>query len=75
MNPQQRITRDPAVMSGQLRIRGMCVTFGAILARIAAGRSIGDVLADRPYLEREDILQLLQHGASPCPSLPAAGGR
>jgi uncharacterized protein (DUF433 family) len=58
-----RITQDPAVMGGKPCIRGMRVTVGMVVGQIGAGRSIEDVLADYPYLEREDILQALRYAA------------
>jgi uncharacterized protein (DUF433 family) len=58
-----RITQNPEVMGGKACIRGMRVTVGMIVGQIGAGRSIDDVLADFPYLEREDILQALRYAA------------
>ncbi len=58
-----RITQDPAVMGGKPCIRGMRVTVGMIVGQIGAGRTIEDVLADYPYLEREDVLQALRYAA------------
>ena len=34
-----------------------------IVGQIGAGRSIDEMLADYPYLEREDILQALRYAA------------
>jgi uncharacterized protein (DUF433 family) len=50
-------------MGAKACIRGMRVTVGMIVARVAAGHSIEDVLADYPYLEREDIMQALRYAA------------
>jgi len=58
-----RITHNPAVMGGKPCIRGMRVTVGMIINQIGAGHSIEEVLANYPYLEREDILQALQYAA------------
>jgi uncharacterized protein (DUF433 family) len=58
-----RITQNPEVMGGKACIRGMRVTVGMIVGQIAAGRSIDDLLADYPYLEREDIMQALRYAA------------
>ena len=55
-----RITQDPAFMGGQACIRGMRVTVGMIVGHVGAGHSLDAVLADYPYLEREDILQALR---------------
>jgi len=58
-----RITQDPRQMGGKPCIRGMRVTVGMIVGQIGAGRSIEQLLADYPYLEREDILQALRYAA------------
>jgi len=56
-----RITQQPEVMGGCASIRGMRVTVGMI----GSGHTIEELLADYPYLEREDILQALRYSASP----------
>ncbi len=58
-----RITRQPDVMGGKACIRGMRVTVGMVVGQIGAGHSIETVLADYPYLEREDVLQALRYAA------------
>ncbi len=58
-----RITQDAAVMGGKACIRGMRVTVGMIVGQIGAGHTIEEILADYPYLEREDILQALRYAA------------
>jgi len=58
-----RITQNPAVMGGKPCIRGMRVTVGMIVGQVGAGRSIEQILAEYPYLEREDILQALRYAA------------
>ncbi len=58
-----RITHDPHVMGGKPTIRGMRVTVGAIVGTIGSGATVEQVLADYPYLEREDILQALRYAA------------
>lgn len=58
-----RITQQPEVMGGKACIRGMRVTVGMVVGQIGAGHSIDEVLADYPYLEREDILQALRYAA------------
>jgi uncharacterized protein (DUF433 family) len=63
MDQLDRITQQPGVMGGKACIRGMRVTVGMIVGQIGAGRSIEDVLADYPYLQREDILQALRYAA------------
>ena len=63
MTDLDRITRNPLVMGGKACIRGMRVTVGMIVGQIGAGHSIEELLADYPYLEREDILQALRYAA------------
>jgi uncharacterized protein (DUF433 family) len=58
-----RITQVPEVMGGKACIRGMRVTVGMIVGQIGTGRSVDELLADFPYLEREDILQALRYAA------------
>lgn len=58
-----RITQNPAVMGGKPCIRGLRVTVGMIVGQIGAGRTIDELLADYPYLEREDVLEALRYAA------------
>jgi len=58
-----RITQQPDVMGGKACIRGMRVTVGMVVGQIGAGHTIDEVLADYPYLERDDILQALRYAA------------
>jgi uncharacterized protein (DUF433 family) len=61
MEQLDRITQQPEVMGGKACIRGMRVTVGQIVGQLAAGRDMDAVLADYPYLEREDITQALRY--------------
>jgi uncharacterized protein (DUF433 family) len=63
MSPFDRITRKPGVMGGKACIRGLRVTVAMVVGQIGAGRTIEEVLADFPYLEREDVLQALRYAA------------
>lgn len=63
MEQLDRITQDPSVMGGKACIRGMRVTVGMVVGQIGAGRSIDEILADYPYLNREDIMQALRYAA------------
>lgn len=58
-----RITQQPEVMGGKACIRGMRITVGMVVGQIGAGHSVDDVLADYPYLEREDVMQALRYAA------------
>ena len=63
MAPFDRITQRADVMGGKACIRGMRVTVGMVVGQIGAGHSVEDVLADYPYLDREDIMQALRYAA------------
>ena len=63
MEDLDRITINPAVMAGKPCIRGMRITVGMIVSEIGAGHSIESILADFPYLEREDIMQAIRYAA------------
>jgi uncharacterized protein (DUF433 family) len=58
-----RITQNPAVMGGKACVRGLRVTVGMIVGQIGAGRTVDELLADYPYLERDDILEALRYAA------------
>lgn len=58
-----RITQEPNVMGGKACIRGMRVTVGMVVGQIGTGHNIDEILADYPYLEREDIMQALRYAA------------
>jgi uncharacterized protein (DUF433 family) len=63
MQNLSRITFDPQVMGGKPCIRGMRVTVGAIVGLVASDKTIDEVLADYPYLERDDLLEALAYAA------------
>lgn len=58
-----RITQDPNRMGGKACIRDLRVTVGMVVGQIGAGRSIEALLAEYPYLEREDVFQALRYAA------------
>ena len=60
----ERITVDPNRMSGLPCIRDTRVTVSAVLGQLAAGLTISEVLADFPYLDRDDILAALEFAAA-----------
>jgi uncharacterized protein (DUF433 family) len=63
MNQLDRITLNPERMGGKPCIRGLRVTVGMIVGQIGEGQSIEGLLADYPYLEREDVMQALRYAA------------
>jgi uncharacterized protein (DUF433 family) len=58
-----RITADPRVMAGKPCIRGMRFAVSNLLAELAGGASVEDLLREFPYLEREDIAEALRFAA------------
>jgi uncharacterized protein (DUF433 family) len=63
MTQFDRITQEPGVMGGKACIRGMRVTVGMVVGQIGAGHTVEEILADYPYLEREDVLQAARYAA------------
>jgi uncharacterized protein (DUF433 family) len=63
MEKLDRITQRPEIMGGKACIRGIRVTVGMLVGQIGAGRSVDELVAEYPYLEREDILQALRYAA------------
>ena len=62
--PFERITVDPDRMGGVPCIRYLRVTVSMVLGQLAAGRSTDELLADYPYLEREDVRAALAYAAA-----------
>ena len=63
MENLDRITINPAVMTGRPCIRGMRVTVGNILNLLACGHSREEILSAYPYLKNSDIDACLEYGA------------
>lgn len=63
MQKLDRITMDPQVMGGKPCIRSMRVTVGTLVGLMASGKTIDEVLAAYPYIEREDVLEALTYAA------------
>ena len=59
----ERITLDPAVMSGKPCIRGMRVTVANVLRQLANQRTVPQILEAYPYLEPADIDACLGYAA------------
>ena len=58
-----RITIEPGKRSGQPCIRGLRMTVDDVLSYLAAGMSYDEILADFPFLTRDDILACLAYAA------------
>ena len=60
----ERITADPAVMSGQPTIRGMRFPVKTIVHMVAGGMSADQIIGEHPDLERDDIREALEYAAA-----------
>jgi uncharacterized protein (DUF433 family) len=60
----QRITIIPGVCGGRPTIRGLRVRVVDVLEMLAGGMTGDEILADFPYLEREDIQACLDFAAA-----------
>ncbi|HXE55296.1 MAG TPA: DUF433 domain-containing protein [Tepidisphaeraceae bacterium] len=58
-----RITIEPGKCGGKPCIRGMRMRVVDVLELLGAGASFDEILADYPFLEREDILAALTYAA------------
>jgi uncharacterized protein (DUF433 family) len=63
MNYQDIITLEPGKRSGKPCIRGMRITVYDVLSYLASGMTTEEILADFPYLTRDDILACLAYAA------------
>ena len=63
MQKLSRITMDPQVMGGKPCIRNLRVTVGTLVGLMASGKTIDEVLAAYPYIERQDVLEALTYAA------------
>lgn len=63
MSAIERITMNPDVCSGRPCIRGLRIRVKDVLDLLAAGAGREEILAGYPYLEAEDITEVLQFAA------------
>lgn len=77
-NYQQFITRDPQICGGEPVIAGTRVTLRTILASLAEGATIQEIVADFPTVSEPAIWAVISFAAAsaqedmPIMSLPAA---
>jgi uncharacterized protein (DUF433 family) len=58
-----RITTDPDVMGGLPCIRGLRMPVATVVAMVADGMSVAEIVHDFPYLEPEDVAAALRYAA------------
>ena len=63
MDYRDLITIEPGTRGGKPCIRGMRITVYDVLSYLASGMSVEEVLADFPYLTRQDVLAALSYAA------------
>jgi uncharacterized protein (DUF433 family) len=60
---RERIVRDARVCGGEATLKGTRVTLRTVLASLADGDSIDDILADYPTLTAEDVRAVIAFAA------------
>ena len=58
-----RITTDPDVMGGQPTIRGLRMPVATVVAMVADGMAVGEIIAEHPDLTPEDVREALLYAA------------
>ncbi|GAB2451910.1 hypothetical protein GCM10027062_35900 [Nocardioides hungaricus] len=58
-----RITVDPAVMGGVPTLRGLRIPVATVVAMVADGMTVEQIVLDLPDLEAEDIAEALRYAA------------
>jgi len=77
MDYADRIIRDPKVCGGEPIIKGTRVTVRTILASLAEGARIEEIVADSPTLTERDIRAVIAFAATsaiedmPVPGVPS----
>ena len=54
---------DPELMGGQPCIRGIRMPVATVMAMVADGVTVGEIIAEHPSLSSEDVREALQYGA------------
>ena len=63
MNYIQYMSRDPQICAGELVIKGTRVTVRTILASLAEGASMGEILTDFPSLTESQVRAVIAFAA------------
>lgn len=77
MDYTSHITRDPKICGGEPVIRGTRVTLRTVLASIAEGATVREMVADFPSLSESDVWAVIAFAAAsaeedlPQPAVPA----
>ena len=60
----ERITVDPDIMGGMPCIRGLRIPVATVVAMVADGMTVEDILAELPDLTPEDVTESLRYAAA-----------
>lgn len=77
MDYQQFIVRDPQICGGELTIKGTRVTVRTILASLAEGATIDEIVKDFPTVTEQAVRAIIAFAAAsaeddlPVPSIPS----
>lgn len=80
MSTNDRFVRDPGICNGQPVIRGTRVTLRTVLASLAEGAAIDEIVQDFPSLTADDVRAVIAFAAAsaeedlPVPGLPSTSG-
>ena len=58
-----RITHNPAILTGKPVVRGMRISVEQVIKMLARGISHGDIIKEHPLLEEDDIKACLLYAA------------
>lgn len=76
MNYHDFITRDPKICGGEAIVKGTRVTVRTVLASLAEGGTIAEIMRDFPSLEEKQIRAIIAFAAAsaeedlPLPEIP-----
>lgn len=64
MDYRERIVRDPQIVGGEPVMKGTRVTLRTVLASLAEGATIAEILVDFPTLSEEDVRAAIAFAAT-----------
>ena len=76
MNYEDRFVRDPRVCGGEAVIKDTRITLRTVLASLAEGATVEEIVADYPSLTEEDVRSVIAFAAAsaeedlPVPGVP-----
>jgi uncharacterized protein (DUF433 family) len=76
MNYEDRFVRDPRVCGGEAVIKDTRITLRVVLASLAEGATMEEIVADYPSLTEEDVRNVIAFAAAsaeedlPVPGVP-----